>query len=65
MNFKVQGFYEEKRQKEKQVTHSVDLLGTFRGYKLDEIQIGFTIKCKKDLENLTSFLNELTPCFSK
>ena len=62
-NYKVQGFLQEKRERQKQVVNARNLEGTFRGYKLDEIELQATIKNQKELDELIMFLQESRPCF--
>lgn len=63
-NYKVQGFLQEKRERQKQVLNARNLKGTFRGYKLDEIELQVTIKNQKELDEFIMFLQESRPCFN-
>ena len=62
-NYKVQGFLQEKRERQKTAVNSRNLEGIFRGYKLDEIELQATIKNQKELDELIMFLQESRPCF--
>ena len=62
-NYKVQGFLQEKRVRQKQVVNAINLEGEFRGYKLDEIELQATIKSQKELDDLIMFLQKSRPCF--
>ena len=62
-NYKVQGFLQEKRERQKQVVNARNLKGIFIGYKLDEIELQATIKNQKELDELIMFLQESRPCF--
>ena len=62
-NYKVQGFLQEKRERQRQVVNARNLEGTFRSYKLDEIELQATIKNQKELDELIMFLQESRPCF--
>jgi hypothetical protein len=62
-NYKVQGFLQEKRERQKTAVNARNLEGTFRGYKLDEIELQATIKNQKELDELIMFLKESRPCF--
>jgi hypothetical protein len=62
-NYKVQGFLKEKRERQKTAVNARNLEATFRGFKLDEIQLQATIKNQKELDELIMFLQESRPCF--
>lgn len=62
-NYRVQGFLQEKRERQKQVINARNLEGTFGGCKLDEIELQATIKNQKELDELIMFLKESRPCF--
>jgi len=62
-NYKAQGFLQEKRQLQKTTVNARNLEGTFRGFKLDEIELQATIKNQKELDALIMFLQESRPCF--
>jgi|GEM_PF-1842719 hypothetical protein len=63
LNYKVQGFLQEKRERQKTAVNARNLEGTFRGFKLDEIELQATIKDQKELDALILFLQESRPCF--
>lgn len=63
INYRVQGFLKETRQRQTQEVNARNLEGTFRGFKLDEIQIVATIKTQQELEDFITFLYESVPCF--
>ena len=62
-NFKVQGFLQEKRERQKTAVNSQNLKDTFIGFKLDEIELQATIKSQKELDELIMFLQESRLCF--
>jgi len=62
-NFKVQGFLQEKRERQKTAVNSQNLKDTFIGFKLDEIELQATIKSQKELDGLIMFLRDSRPCF--
>jgi len=62
-NYKVQGFLQEKRDRQKTAVNARNLEGAFRGYKLDEIELQATIKNQKELDELIMFLKESRQCF--
>ena len=62
-NYKVQGFLQDKRERQKTAVNSRNLEGTFRGFRLDEIELQATIKTQKELDELIMFLQESRPCF--
>jgi len=63
LNYKVQGFLQEKRERQRTAINAKSLIGLFRGYKLDEIELQATIKNQIELDNLINFLLESRPCF--
>jgi hypothetical protein len=63
LNYKVQGFLQEKRERQKTAVNARNLEGTFRGFKFDEIELQATIKNQKELDALILFLQESRPCF--
>ena len=63
INYRVQGFLSNRRERSAQVINSRELEGVFRGHKLDEIEIQATIKSQEELDYFVNFLLESRPCF--